>query len=124
VRKSLIPAACLWLCIAAGLQAEPIQVHPDNPHYFLYRYYPIWYAGDKVAASRVEAWEFVVGGGAGFNHLRWPLHFSSSPQGLRTEHRRDKRGAEKKGAEKREERRHRREERGEKREGTGQVSAR
>jgi hypothetical protein len=32
-------------------------------------YYPGWYKGDKVAASRVEAWEFMVGGGAGFNHL-------------------------------------------------------
>ncbi len=32
-------------------------------------YYPAWYRGDKVGASRVEAWEFMVGGGAGFNHL-------------------------------------------------------
>jgi len=32
-------------------------------------YYPVWYKGDRVAASRVEAWEFMVGGGAGFNHL-------------------------------------------------------
>lgn len=32
-------------------------------------YYPVWYHGDKVGDSRVEAWEFVVGGGAGFNHL-------------------------------------------------------
>ena len=32
-------------------------------------YYPGWYKGDKVAASRVEAWEFMVGGGAGFNQL-------------------------------------------------------
>jgi hypothetical protein len=32
-------------------------------------YFPLWYAGDKVADSRVEAWEFIVGGGAGFNHL-------------------------------------------------------
>jgi hypothetical protein len=32
-------------------------------------YYPGWYKGDKVAASRVEAWEFIVGGGADFNHL-------------------------------------------------------
>ena len=34
-------------------------------------YYPEWYGegNDKVAASRVEAWEFIVGGGAGFNHL-------------------------------------------------------
>ena len=32
-------------------------------------YFPLWYKGDKVADSRVEAWEFMVGGGAGFNHL-------------------------------------------------------
>ena len=32
-------------------------------------YFPLWYAGDKVADSRVEAWEFIVGGGAAFNHL-------------------------------------------------------
>jgi hypothetical protein len=33
-------------------------------------YYPIWYEeGDRVGAVRVEAWEFVVGGGAGYNHL-------------------------------------------------------
>lgn len=33
-------------------------------------YYPIWYEeGDRVGAVRVEAWEFIVGGGAGYNHL-------------------------------------------------------
>lgn len=33
-------------------------------------YYPFQYRiGDPVAASRVEAWEFMIGGGAGFNHL-------------------------------------------------------
>lgn len=33
-------------------------------------YYPAWYVNtDPVAASRVEAWEFMVGGGASFNHL-------------------------------------------------------
>jgi hypothetical protein len=33
-------------------------------------YYPLQYrTGDAVAASRVEAWEFMVGGGASFNHL-------------------------------------------------------
>ena len=32
--------------------------------------YPIWYRDtDPVAASRVEAWEFIVGGGASFNQL-------------------------------------------------------
>jgi hypothetical protein len=32
-------------------------------------YYPVWYKGDSIGDSRVEAWEFIVGGGAGFNHL-------------------------------------------------------
>ncbi|MBZ5594261.1 MAG: hypothetical protein LAP39_18625 [Acidobacteriia bacterium] len=32
-------------------------------------WYPWGYRGDKTSASRVEAWEFIVGGGAGFNHL-------------------------------------------------------
>jgi hypothetical protein len=33
-------------------------------------FYPFWYRkGDPVADSRVEAWEFIVGGGASFNHL-------------------------------------------------------
>jgi len=33
-------------------------------------YFPMWYSNtDPVAASRVEAWEFMVGGGASFNHL-------------------------------------------------------
>jgi hypothetical protein len=32
-------------------------------------YYPIWYEGDVESASRAEAWEFMVGGGAAFNHL-------------------------------------------------------
>jgi hypothetical protein len=32
-------------------------------------YYPTWYQGDRVADSRVEAWEFVVGGGGSFNQL-------------------------------------------------------
>jgi len=41
---------------------KPIELNETN-------YYPVWYSGDKVAASRVEAWEFIVGGGAGFNHL-------------------------------------------------------
>jgi hypothetical protein len=33
-------------------------------------YYPFQYReGDPILDSRVEAWEFIVGGGAGFNHL-------------------------------------------------------
>ena len=43
-------------------------------------YYPIWYEGDKVADSRVEAWEFIVGGGAGFNQLNG-LFTTENPTG-------------------------------------------
>jgi len=32
-------------------------------------YYPAWYQGDRIAASRVEAWEFIAGGGGSFNQL-------------------------------------------------------
>jgi len=32
-------------------------------------YYPTWYQGDRIADSRVEAWEFIVGGGGSFNQL-------------------------------------------------------
>jgi hypothetical protein len=32
-------------------------------------WYPWGYRGDKIASSRVEAWEFLVGGGSGFNQL-------------------------------------------------------
>ncbi len=34
-------------------------------------YYPVpmWYQGDQAGAVRVEAWEFMIGGGAGFNNL-------------------------------------------------------
>lgn len=41
---------------------KPIEMNETN-------WYPLWYVGDKIADSRVEAWEFVVGGGAGFNQL-------------------------------------------------------
>jgi hypothetical protein len=46
-------------------------------------YYPAWYGknNDKVAASRVEAWEFIVGGGAGFNHLNGN-YTAQNPGGL------------------------------------------
>ncbi len=32
-------------------------------------YYPSGYQGDRIGDSRVEAWEFIVGGGASFNQL-------------------------------------------------------
>jgi hypothetical protein len=43
-------------------------------------YYPIWYVGDKIAASRVEAWEFIIGGGAGFNQLNG-IYTVKNPKG-------------------------------------------
>jgi hypothetical protein len=43
-------------------------------------YYPLWYQGDKIADSRVEAWEFIVGGGAGFNQLNG-LFTTENPTG-------------------------------------------
>lgn len=41
---------------------KPIEL---NETYF----YPTWYTGDSISASRVEAWEFIVGGGGSFNQL-------------------------------------------------------
>lgn len=41
---------------------KPIEINETD-------YYPIWYKEDIVSDSRVEAWEFIVGGGAGFNQL-------------------------------------------------------
>jgi hypothetical protein len=52
---------------------KPIELNETN-------YYPIWYKDDKVADSRVEAWEFIVGGGAGFNHLNG-LFTAANPSG-------------------------------------------
>jgi hypothetical protein len=43
-------------------------------------YYPLNYRGDKIADSRVEAWEFIVGGGAGFNQLNG-LYTAKNPSG-------------------------------------------
>jgi len=40
---------------------KPIEQNETN-------YFPL-YKGDKIGASRVEAWEFMVGGGASFNQL-------------------------------------------------------
>jgi hypothetical protein len=69
---SVIVTQYLWLTgdlEIGGLQAldreyrhnKPIEQNETN-------YYPL-YKGDKIGASRVEAWEFMVGGGASFNQL-------------------------------------------------------
>lgn len=43
-------------------------------------WYPIWYEGDKISAIRVESWEFMVGGGGGFNNLNG-LYTPANPAG-------------------------------------------
>jgi hypothetical protein len=43
-------------------------------------YYPLWYKGDSIGDSRVEAWEFIVGGGSAFNHLNGQ-YTNESPSG-------------------------------------------
>ncbi len=43
-------------------------------------YYPRGYRGDKIADSRAEAWEFIVGGGAAFNQLNG-LFSADNPAG-------------------------------------------
>ncbi len=42
----------------------------DKPIVFIESvFYPDMYTGDRIASSRVEAWEFMLGGGAGFMQL-------------------------------------------------------
>ncbi len=43
-------------------------------------YYPLDYQDDKIADSRVEAWEFMAGGGAAFNQLNG-LYVPQDPAG-------------------------------------------
>jgi hypothetical protein len=45
-------------------------------------YYPLdsWYEGDKSSDVRVEAWEFIVGGGSSFNNLNG-MFTASDPAG-------------------------------------------
>jgi hypothetical protein len=53
-----------------GLKALDYEYDKNKPIDFNETdYYPTWYQGDRVADSRVEAWEFVVGGGGSFNQL-------------------------------------------------------
>lgn len=71
---SLIVAQYVWAAgdQLGGMQALDCKYGSNKPIEFNETdYYPAWYGkgNDKVAASRVEAWEFIVGGGAGFNQL-------------------------------------------------------
>jgi hypothetical protein len=52
---------------------KPIEM--NETHYF-----PLSYEGDAIADSRVEAWEFMTGGGAGFNQLNG-LYTVENPSG-------------------------------------------
>jgi hypothetical protein len=66
-----------------GIQALEREYDHDKPIELNETYYyPVWYKGDRVASSRVEAWEFVVGGGASFNHLNG-LYTIHDPAGKR-----------------------------------------
>lgn len=81
---SLIVAQYVWEAMSeqmGGMRAleleygklKPIELNETD-------YYPIWYEGDKIADSRVEAWDFIVGGGAGFNQLNG-LYTVADPAG-------------------------------------------
>jgi len=50
-------------------------------------YYPVWYKGDSISDSRVEAWEFIVGGGSAFNHLNG-RYTNENPSGNTPDNRR------------------------------------
>ena len=70
---SIVVAQYVWEASAqqeGGMQALEKEYEHDKPIELNETYYfPVWYKGDAVASSRVEAWEFIVGGGASFNHL-------------------------------------------------------
>jgi hypothetical protein len=72
-RVSVIVGQYIWMESAqqvGGMRLLETSYHHDKPiELNETAYYPVWYTGDREAASRVEAWEFVVGGGAGYNHL-------------------------------------------------------
>jgi hypothetical protein len=53
-------------------------VHDKPIVYIESVFYPHQYSGDKLSASRVEAWEFMVGGCAGFMQLN-ALYTTSNP---------------------------------------------
>jgi hypothetical protein len=53
-----------------GLKGLDLKYHLNKPVELNETYYyPVWYKGDSISDSRVEAWEFIVGGGSSFNHL-------------------------------------------------------
>ncbi len=70
---SIIVAQYVWESMAeqmGGMKALDYEYDKNKAIEFNETdYFPLWYKGDKVGDSRVEAWEFMVGGGASFNHL-------------------------------------------------------
>lgn len=64
-----------------GLKGLDYEYHHDKPiEENETDYYPLGYQGDKIGDSRVEAWEFILGGGAGFNQLNG-LYTPDDPAG-------------------------------------------
>ncbi|MGB8481840.1 MAG: hypothetical protein WCE63_23805 [Acidobacteriaceae bacterium] len=87
-RVQIIVAQYLWGADYNELKGEMGGLRALDSKYSLNKpiemnetdWYPLWYSGDKIADSRVEAWEFVVGGGAGFNQLNG-LYTPEDPAG-------------------------------------------
>jgi hypothetical protein len=60
----------LWGFQMGGMKGLDLEYGHNKPIEFNETaWYPDWYTGDAIADSRVEAWEFIVGGGGSFNHL-------------------------------------------------------
>ena len=54
--------------------------HKKPVVYIESNYYPFQYSGDTLSGTRVEAWEYMIGGGAGFMHLN-ALYTTRNPAG-------------------------------------------
>jgi len=71
-----------------GIKALDLEYQRDKPIEMNETYYyPLDYEGDKITDSRVEAWEFLVGGGASFNQLNG-LYTAENPMGNTADNRR------------------------------------
>lgn len=69
---SIIVAQYVWQMgnQMGGMKALDLEYYHNKPIELNETdYYPTWYKGDAVADARVEAWEFIVGGGGSFNNL-------------------------------------------------------
>jgi hypothetical protein len=71
-----------------GMRALDCKYHLNKPIDFNEtNFFPLWYIGDRVADSRVEAWEFIIGGGSSFNQLNGTFTVAN-PSGDSPENRR------------------------------------